>query len=99
MKRKHTPLCSTCHGDCCVNKRGNVVEHRSALALHSCRDCLDGFAPALAEHTADTERAAVVAWLRWVAGDTREWSEVADVYDTIADNIERGEHNRKEEGS
>ena len=43
------------------------------------------------------ERAAVVAWLRWVAGDTREWSEVADVYDTIADNIERGAHRREEE--
>jgi len=41
-----TPLCSTCHGDCCVNKRGSVVEHGSALALHSCPDCLDGFAPA-----------------------------------------------------
>ena len=52
---------------------------------------------AVAERKA--ERAAVVAWLRWVAGDTREWSEVADVYDTIADNIERGEHSREEEGS
>jgi hypothetical protein len=41
-----TPLCSTCHGDCCVNKRGSVVDHGSALALHSCPDCPDGFAPA-----------------------------------------------------
>jgi hypothetical protein len=59
-----TPLCSTCHGDCCVNKRGNVVEHRSALALHSCRDCLDGFAPALGGHTAEQKRASVDAYLR-----------------------------------
>lgn len=57
-------LCSTCHGDCCVNKRGNVVEHRSALALHSCRDCLDGFAPALGGHTAEQKRASVDAYLR-----------------------------------
>lgn len=38
-----TPLCPTCHGDCCVNKRGSVVDHGSVLALHSCPDCLDGF--------------------------------------------------------
>ena len=40
-----TPLCTTCHGDCCVNKRGSVVDHGSVLALHSCPDCPDGFAP------------------------------------------------------
>jgi hypothetical protein len=35
-------LCPTCKGDCCVNKRGSVVEHGSALALHSCPDCEEG---------------------------------------------------------
>jgi hypothetical protein len=60
-----------------VNKRGSVVEHGSALALHSCPDCLDGFAPAnplcpTCENTAlraevvhlRGERAAIAAWLR-----------------------------------
>jgi pantothenate synthetase len=42
------------------------------------------------------ERAAVVAWLRRVATDARDWSERADVYDAIADNIESGEHRRGE---
>ena len=56
-----TPLCSNCHGDCCVNKRGSVVDHGSALALHSCPDCLDGFAPRV---TAEQKRAAVDAYLR-----------------------------------
>jgi hypothetical protein len=41
-----TLLCPNCHGDCCVNKRGSVVDHGSVLALHSCPDCPDGFAPA-----------------------------------------------------
>jgi hypothetical protein len=43
-----TPLCLNCHGDCCVNKRGSVVDHGSVLALHSCPDCLDGYALDLA---------------------------------------------------
>lgn len=34
--------CQNCNGDCCVNKRGAVVEHGSALALHSCPACNDG---------------------------------------------------------
>jgi hypothetical protein len=37
------------------------------------------------------ERAAVVAWLRLVTMDAR------DLYHTIADHIERGEHRREEE--
>lgn len=42
-----TPLCPTCHGDCCADKRGRfVVAHGAELARHSCPDCLDGFAPA-----------------------------------------------------
>lgn len=36
------------------------------------------------------ERAAVVAWLRRVTTDAR------DLYHTIADHIERGEHRREE---
>jgi hypothetical protein len=43
---------------------GSVVDHGAALALHSCPDCSDGFAPAFAGHTADQARAAVNAWLR-----------------------------------
>lgn len=43
-----TALCPNCHGDCCVNKRGSVVDHGSVLALHSCPDCLDGYALDLA---------------------------------------------------
>lgn len=39
-----TTLCPNCHGDCCVNKRGSVVDHGSVLALHSCPDSLDGYA-------------------------------------------------------
>ena len=69
-----TPLCSTCHGECCVNKRGNVVEHRSALALHSCRACLDGFAPGVTDIEARArraERAEIVAWLRQEAARYR----------------------------
>jgi hypothetical protein len=46
----------------------------------------------------DAERAAVVAWLRRVATDARDWSERADVYDAIADDIESGEHRREEDG-
>jgi len=42
------------------------------------------------------ERVAVVAWLRRVATDARDWSERADLYDAIADNIESGEHRREE---
>jgi hypothetical protein len=38
----------------------------------------------------NAERAAVVAWLRLVTMDAR------DLYHTIADHIERGEHRRKE---
>ena len=60
-----TPLCSTCHGECCVNKRGSVVDHGSALALHSCLDCSDGFAPGVTDTEARrAERAEIVAWLR-----------------------------------
>lgn len=69
-----TPLCSTCHGDCCVDKRGSVVEHGSALALHSCPDCLDGFAPANPlcptcggrgpSDAVQKEREAIARWLR-----------------------------------
>jgi hypothetical protein len=50
-----------------------------------------------ADKGAKDERAAVVAWLRRVATDARDWSERADVYDAIADNIESGEHRREEE--
>jgi hypothetical protein len=42
------------------------------------------------------ERTAVVTWIRRVATDARDWSEHADVYDAIADNIESGEHRRGE---
>ena len=63
-----SPLCPTCHGDCCVNKHGSVADHGAALALHSCPDCSDGFAPALAGHTAEQKRVAVDAWLRAPAG-------------------------------
>ena len=41
------------------------------------------------------EREAVVAWLRHLAAMSRDWSEHADVYDAIADNIENGEHRRE----
>ena len=39
---------------------------------------------------AERERVAVVAWLRLVTTDAR------DLYHTIADHIERGEHRREE---
>ena len=42
------------------------------------------------------EREAVVAWLRHLATDSREWSGVAYVYDGLADAIESGEHRLKE---
>lgn len=42
------------------------------------------------------ERAAVVAWIRHLATDAREWSGVAYVYDGLADAIENGEHRREE---
>jgi hypothetical protein len=45
-----SPLCPTCHG--------------AALALHSCPDCSDGFAPALAGRTTEQKRVAVDTWLR-----------------------------------
>jgi hypothetical protein len=45
---------------------------------------------------AKRERAAVVTWIRRVATDACDWSEHADVYDAIADNIESGEHRREE---
>ena len=44
----------------------------------------------------EAERARVVAWLRAVAKDARDWSEHADVYDALADAIENGEHRREE---
>lgn len=44
--------CRNCKGDCCVNKRGSIVEHGSVIALHSCPDCSDG--------TEKTENAAEV---------------------------------------
>jgi hypothetical protein len=59
-----SPLCPTCHGECCVTKYGSVADHGAALALHSCPDCADGFAPALAGHTTEQKRVAVDAWLR-----------------------------------
>ena len=68
-----TALCPNCHGDCCVNKRGSVVDHGSAFALHSCPDCLDGYALDLAvarlDALLDAEREntalrAEVAYLR-----------------------------------
>lgn len=34
--------CRNCKGDCCVNKRGSIVEHGSVIALHSCPACSDG---------------------------------------------------------
>ena len=69
-----TPLCSTCHGECCVNKRGSVVDHGSALAWHSCLDCSDGFAPGVTDTEARArraERAEIVAWLRTEAARYR----------------------------
>ena len=42
------PLCPTCRGDCCSNESGSlVVAHGSALALHRCPDCPDGYALAI----------------------------------------------------
>jgi hypothetical protein len=65
-----TEPCPTCKGECCVNKRGSVVEHGSALALHSCPDCDAGLvwtaytdrAPRPAR-TAEDERADLLAYL------------------------------------
>ena len=53
--------------------------------------------PRIMELATQEERAAVVTWIRRVATDARDWSEHADVYDAIADNIEGGEHRREEE--
>ena len=55
-----SPLCPTCDGDCCADKRGSVVDHGSALARHSCPDCPDGFAPAPAPDFAAARLAALM---------------------------------------
>ena len=54
------------------------------------------------EHTADTERAAVVAWLREEAEAaaqtyTLQAGEWANRILSLADDIERGEHRREED--
>ena len=65
--------CPVCKGYCCVTKRGGPADHGAAVALHACPDCKDGTRvplltpapkPAL---TAEEERAAIVAYLRYQA--------------------------------
>jgi len=45
----------------------------------------------------DTERAAVVAWLREVLAEASLPLGVSQVFDAVVDTIERGEHRREEE--
>ena len=90
-------LCPTCKGDCCVNKRGSVVEHGSALALHSCPDCEEGLAwtahtepaPAPGRAAAD-ERADMIAFLRQLI--EMEQLRVLEQISKWVDAIERGGH-------
>lgn len=103
-----TALCPNCHGDCCVNKRGSVVDHGSVLALHSCPDCLDGFALAIdlaAERLAalleaeceNTALRAEVAYLHKERAAVVAWlrgkfPEWPAGTNGFADEVERGEH-------
>ena len=80
-----------------MNKRGNVVEHGSALALHSCPDCDEGFAwtahtePAPGHgRTAGEERADMIAFLRQLI--EMEQLRVLEQTSKWVDAIERGEH-------
>ena len=95
--------CPACGGYCYTgNLFGNKVRHTGERGYeHECLRCPDGYPPPPPppEHTADTERAAVVAWLR----EYCRWSEndgvtypVANTVARIASTIERGEHRRKE---
>ena len=54
-------------------------------------DAIASEVPRIAKLATQEERAAVVAWLRLVTTDAR------DLYHTIADHIERGEHRREGE--
>ena len=67
----------------------------SRAVLVEALDVLIAELPRAVEMATQEERAAVVKWIRRVATDARDWSEHADVYDAIADNIENGEHRRK----
>jgi hypothetical protein len=95
-----TESCPTCKGECCVNKRGSVVEHGSALALHSCPDCDAGLvwtaytdrAPRPAR-TAEDERADLLAYLAY--GSTLPFpypSDTVAVLNALRDLIGQGMH-------
>jgi len=97
-----SPLCPTCHGDCCADKyddRGkHIPEDDDGFIYwtHSCPDCSDGFAPALAGRTTEQKRAAVVAWLRGQAEMAYNNTNAYHALWLAAEAVERGEHRREE---
>ena len=71
-----TEPCPTCKGVCCVNKYGNPADHGSALALHSCPKCDNGYriehmAAECYEHYCEACHDGTVPKPVWTAEDER----------------------------
>lgn len=91
--------CPSCGGYCCTgNLFGNKVRHTAEWGFeHECLRCPDGYTPTPKppERTADTERAAIVLWLRAEAARLRKAEFVgsrAYVLESTAYMIENGVH-------
>ena len=91
--------CPTCGGYCCTgNLFGNKVRHTGERGYeHECLRCSDGYTPPAKppEHTADTERAAVLAYLR-AAYSPNTIVPLPDFLAALLRMVEKGEHHRKD---
>jgi hypothetical protein len=95
--------CPTCTGRCCVTGGNLKIHHGGGGAFtfamsyrHNCPDCEDGTTtgdtPMPLHPAAESERAAVVAYLRELGAINAMLSPCLGV----ADDIESGEHRLKE---
>lgn len=90
--------CPACGGYCCTgNLFGNKVRHTGERGYeHECLRCPDGYPPPAnpPERTADTERAAVVAYLR-AAYSPHTIVPLPDFLAALLRMVETGEHHRE----
>lgn len=75
-----------------------LLAHALQLAerVRSAMERRDARRSAVRCHTAIEERAAIVAWLRALPHQKAAWSGEPSVFESIADEIEEGEHVRSE---
>ena len=92
--------CPTCKGRCCRDHYGYRIAHMDTDAEfceHTCDACKDGYAPtpiASLTPAADTERAAVLAYLR-SAYAPNTIVPLPDFLAALLRMVEKGEHHRE----